>query len=235
MTDLLRLEAVTAGYGYGAAAIENVALSLPRGSSLAVLGRNGVGKTSLLATIMGLTQMASGKITFDGGEIGGIDTYERARLGLGYVPQEREIFPSLTVEENLSVARVDRGKWNIESVFELFPRLAERRQNFGNHLSGGEQQMLAVGRALVSNPALLILDEPFEGLAPVIVDQLVEALKRIRKESDMTFILVEHHVDLALSLTVQALILDRGQVVWNGKSNDLAGNKSVLSSLVGIS
>ena len=201
--------------------------------SWAVLGRNGVGKTTLLMTVMGLTNLRSGRMRFDGRDMTAVDTFQRVRAGIGYVPQEREIFPSLTVRENLLVA-TRPGEWTVDRVYDLFPRLAERQRNYGNQLSGGEQQMLAVGRALVGNPKLLLLDEPFEGLAPVIIDALVAALLRLKRESTIATVLVEQQVEIALEMTEQALVLDKGQVVWQGTSADLGSDHDRLASLVGL-
>jgi branched-chain amino acid transport system ATP-binding protein len=234
MTDLLRVDGLTAGYDDGNVVIEGVSLGVGEGKTLALLGRNGVGKTTLLASIMGLTKIAAGKIALRGRDITRRETHTRAFDGIGYVPQEREIFPSLTLEENLAVARAREGAWTAAAVYELFPRLAERRRNYGNQLSGGEQQMLAVGRALISNPVLLLLDEPFEGLAPVIVDQLAAAFDRIRNETGIATILVEHHAEIALSLAEQAIVLDRGQIVWAGGSAALLNDRALLASLIGI-
>jgi branched-chain amino acid transport system ATP-binding protein len=234
MTELLRVEGLTAGYEDGTVVIEGISLGLGEGSTLALLGRNGVGKTTLLASIMGLTKIAAGSVALQGRDITRRETHTRAFDGIGYVPQEREIFPSLTVEENLLIARARKGAWTQDSVYELFPRLAERRRNYGNQLSGGEQQMLAVGRALISNPLLLLLDEPFEGLAPVIVDQLAAAFDRIRNETGIATILVEHHAEIALSLAEQAIVLDRGQIVWDGASATLLHDRTMLASLIGI-
>lgn len=232
MAELLRLDAVTAGYR-DTIVLERISLAFGTHDSWAILGRNGVGKTTLLMTLMGLTTMRGGSIVFDGRDVTGFDTHRRARAGLGYVPQEREIFPSLTVDENLRVAS-RAGEWTRERVYDLFPRLAERRRNYGNQLSGGEQQMLAVGRALVGNPKLLLLDEPFEGLAPVIIDTLVAALTRLRRESNITTVLVEQQVEIALEMTDHALVLDKGQIVWQGASATLATDHDRLASLVGL-
>ncbi|HEY1507018.1 MAG TPA: ABC transporter ATP-binding protein [Stellaceae bacterium] len=232
MADLLALDNVTAGYR-DTVVLENVSAAVGVQESWAVLGRNGVGKTTLLMTVMGLTSLRGGSIKLAGEEITGLATHRRARAGIGYVPQEREIFPSLTVDENLRVATMP-GEWNRERVYDLFPRLAERKRNYGNQLSGGEQQMLAVGRALVSNPKVLLLDEPFEGLAPVIIDTLAEALMRLKRESHIATVLVEQQVDVTLELTERALVLDKGQIVWHGTSPDLAGDRERLASLVGL-
>ncbi len=232
MTDLLRLEEVTAGYR-DTIVLERVSLAIGAEEAWALLGRNGVGKTTLLATVMGLTVLRAGRIVFADQDITTLDTHLRAQRGLGLVPQEREIFPSLTVDENLRVASRP-GEWTRERVYDLFPRLAERRRNYGNQLSGGEQQMLAVGRALAGNPRLLLLDEPFEGLAPVIIDTLAEALVRLRRESRIATLLVEQQVDIALELTDRTIVLDKGQTVWNGDSKALAADRDNLAELVGL-
>jgi branched-chain amino acid transport system ATP-binding protein len=240
MADALTLTSVTAGYR-DTVVIEDASLTIAADEALAVLGRNGVGKTTLLMTIMGLTDLRSGRLDFAGTDITGVETHARAQLGLGLVPQEREIFPSLTVDENLRVGvrpgDRTRGRavtWTPDRVYDLFPRLAERRRNYGNQLSGGEQQMLAVGRALTGNPTLLMLDEPFEGLAPVIVDGLAEALGRLRRESRIATILVEQQVGIALEMTDNAIVLDKGQIVWRGTSGALAADARSLATLVGL-
>ena len=233
MADLLRLDEVTAGYR-DTVVLERVSWAIGANEAWALLGRNGVGKTTLLMTVMGLTAMRAGSVVFAGGDITALDTHRRAAAGIGYVPQEREIFPSLTVDENLRVATRQGGEWTRERVYDLFPRLAERRRNYGNQLSGGEQQMLAVGRALVGNPKLLLLDEPFEGLAPVIIDTLAEALMRLRRESHIATILVEQQVDITLEMTEKVIVLDKGQIVWNGTSAALAADQQALASLVGL-
>jgi branched-chain amino acid transport system ATP-binding protein len=232
MADILRLEEVTAGYR-DTIVLERVSLAVGSEEACALLGRNGVGKTTLLSTIMGLTVLRAGRIVFADADLTAIDTHRRAQRGLGLVPQEREIFPSLTVDENLRVA-TRPGDWTRERVYDLFPRLAERRRNYGNQLSGGEQQMLAVGRALAGNPKLLLLDEPFEGLAPVIIDTLAAALVRLRNESRIATVLVEQQVDIALEMTDRAIVLDKGQVIWQGDSADLAADRDRLSVLVGL-
>jgi len=232
MPDLLALEGVTAGYA-DTVVLENVSLAMGPEEAVALLGRNGVGKTTLLATIMGLTTLRAGRLFFGGRDLVPMPVHERAIAGLGYVPQEREIFASLSVADNLRVA-TRAGEWTRERVYDLFPRLAERRRNNGNQLSGGEQQMLAIGRALVGNPKLLLLDEPFEGLAPVLIDSLMAALLRLRQESRIAMILVEQHVELALEITGRAVVLDKGQVVWEGESAALAADRERLSVLIGL-
>ncbi len=228
----LVLDAVSAGYG-DTVVLEAIALNLLPGETLAVLGRNGVGKTTLLATIMGHTRLRGGSIRFAGREISGLPAYRRARLGLGFVPQEREIFPSLTVEENLLVAERP-GQWSLLRVYDFFPSLAERRRNRGNQLSGGEQQMLAIGRALMGNPALLLMDEPLEGLAPVIVDALLAGLDRLKREGDLALLLVEQHAQLALELSRNAIVLDRGAIVFAGTSRELLDAPETLNTLMGV-
>jgi branched-chain amino acid transport system ATP-binding protein len=232
MPDLLSIEDVTAGYR-DTVVLEHVSLSIGADEAWALLGRNGVGKTTLLLTVMGLTELRAGRILFEGDDVTLAATHRRAQRGLGLVPQEREIFPSLTVDENLRVASRP-GEWTRERVYDLFPRLAERRRNYGNQLSGGEQQMLAVGRALAGNPKLLLLDEPFEGLAPVIIDTLAAALVRLKTESRIAMLLVEQQVDVALELTENTIVLDKGQVVWRGGSADLAADRESLAVLVGL-
>ena len=199
MAELLAVEGLTAGYGDGIV-LEDVALTLDEGDSLALLGRNGMGKTTLLVTLMGFTRLHRGTLRWRGRDLAALPTHRRSRSGIGWVPQERFMFPSLTVEEHLTaVARP--GPWNVARVYEIFPRLAERRANFGNQLSGGEQQMLAIGRALMVNPALLLLDEPMEGLAPIIVQELMGVIRELVEDAGMAVIVVEQHAKLALSLT----------------------------------
>ena len=228
----LALEAVRAGYGR-TVVLDGVSLSLRGGATLAVLGRNGVGKTTLLATIMGHTHLHAGSIRLRGADITRLPAYARCRAGIGLVPQEREIFASLTLEENLTVA-AQSGRWTLDRVYDFFPRLAERRRNRGNQLSGGEQQMLAIGRALMGNPSLLLMDEPLEGLAPVIVDALIAGLDRLKREHDMALLLVEQHARLALEFAEDVLILDRGTVVHAGESRTLLADPDRLASLIGV-
>jgi branched-chain amino acid transport system ATP-binding protein len=228
----LTLEGVRAGYGR-TIVLDGVSLALRKGATLAVLGRNGVGKTTLLATIMGHTNLHGGLIRFQGADLTRLPAYARCRAGIGFVPQEREIFPSLTLEENLVVA-ARPGRWTLARVYDFFPRLAERRRNRGNQLSGGEQQMLAIGRALMGNPSLLLMDEPLEGLAPVIVDALLAGLNRLKREDDLALLLVEQHARLALEFAEDALILDRGAVVHAGPSRTLLDAPDRLASLIGV-
>ncbi len=226
---LLEVADLRAGYG-DAVVLDGISLALPDGGSLAILGRNGVGKTTLLLTLMGHTRVHRGKIILNNQDLTFLAAHKRALLGLGWVPQEREIFPSLTVEENLTVA-ARPGPWALRKVFSLFPRLEERKGNFGNQLSGGEQQMLAVARALMTNPRVLLLDEPLEGLAPIIVEELAKALGRLE---GMAMILVEQHAEIALSLTQDAIVVERGQVAHRAPSAGLLGDAATLERLLGL-
>jgi branched-chain amino acid transport system ATP-binding protein len=226
---MLELDALKAGYGE-TVVLEDVALSLPDRGTLAVLGRNGVGKTTLLASIMGHTTLHSGRMIFNQKQIQNLPVHQRARIGIGYVPQTREIFPSLTIEENLSVAGRP-GRWTLQRIYDLFPRLAERRSHMGNQISGGEQQMLAIGRALMGNPTLLLMDEPLEGLAPIIVEMLRKALARLIAEDSLAIVLVEQSARLALEMTAAAIVLDRGRVAYSGRSSDLLGDPKRLAAL----
>ena len=228
----LTLTGVTAGYG-DSVVLENIDLAITEGSGLAILGRNGVGKSTLIQTVMGFTDLRSGSITHRSTDITGMKPYRRARLGLGWVPQERDIFSSLTVLENLStVARP--GQWNAQRIFEYFPRLAERREHRGNQLSGGEQQMLAIARTLMTNPSTLLLDEPLEGLAPIIVDELVAAIASMRSQSGITMIMVEQHADLVLSLTDAAIVIERGQIAHRAPSDVLRRDQATLDRYIGL-
>src|SRR5438552_14379753 len=229
---LLALRNVRAGYG-DAVVLDDVSLELPEHGSLAVLGRNGVGKTTLLLTVLGYTRLQRGKIFWRGKDITQLAPHRRARLGLGWVAQEREIFPSLSVEENLTVARRP-GRWDLQTVYGVFPRLAERRANMGNQLSGGEQQMLAIARALMTNPALLLLDEPLEGLAPIIVEELAATLARMIRDEGTAVILVEQHAEVALSLTQDALVMERGVIVHRAPSRELLNDAATLDRLIGL-
>jgi len=232
MPDLLAVEGLVAGYGE-ATMLAGIDLLLGDGRSLALLGRNGTGKTTLIDTIMGLTTWRAGTIRLAGRDLTRMRADRRAQAGLGWVPQDRGIFRSLTVEENLTaVARP--GRWDAAAVWALFPRLQERRRNMGHQLSGGEQQMLAIGRALVLNPRLLLLDEPTEGLAPIIVDELLAALRRIVREEGLSAIIVEQSARRILGVTDDAMILDRGTVVWRGSSEALAQDKAALEAHLGV-
>jgi branched-chain amino acid transport system ATP-binding protein len=230
MPDALTLRDVRAGYG-ATVVLEDVGFSLADRGSLAVLGRNGVGKTTLLATIMGHTTFHAGAIDYRGRPIARLPVYERSRLGIGYVPQTRDVFPSLTLEENLRVA-ARAGPWTLDRVYELFPRLAARRRQLGAALSGGEQQMLSIARALVGEPSLLLLDEPLEGLAPIIVDALLEAMQRLIRDGSLTVVLVEQSAKLALEVTHDVLVLSRGRIVHHGPSAELLADPARLASLV---
>ena len=229
---LLSLRDVRAGYG-PAVVLDGVSFDVPERGGLAVLGRNGVGKSTLLLTIMGYTQVARGRILWRGGDITARPPHRRALAGIGWVAQEREIFSTLTVEENLTVA-AHPGRWDLPAVYDLFPRIAERRRNLGNQLSGGEQQMLAIARALMTNPALLLLDEPLEGLAPIVVEELAAAIRRMTKDGANAFILVEQHVEIALPLTQHALVLERGRIVHSGPSAALLADHATLDRLIGL-
>jgi branched-chain amino acid transport system ATP-binding protein len=229
---LLAFHEVRAGYG-SAVVLDGVAFTLPERGSIAVLGRNGVGKSTLMLTIMGYTQIGRGRVVWRGEDITRRPPHRRALAGIGWVAQEREIFSTLTVEENLTVA-ARAGRWDLPAVYDLFPRLAERRRHLGNQLSGGEQQMLAIARALMTNPALLLLDEPLEGLAPIVVDELAAAIRRMASEDSVAFMLVEQHADIALALTQKALVLERGCVVYDGTSADLLADHAALDRLIGL-
>jgi len=226
---LLRVERLTAGYG-DAVVLEDVSVQVAQQGSLALLGRNGAGKSTLIASIMGLTRVRGGAVAFGRADITGWRPYQRAHAGLGWVPQEREVFPSLTVSENLTVI-ARPGPWSLARVHELFPRLAERAGSLARQLSGGEQQMLAIGRALMLNPILLLLDEPFEGLAPLIVEEVERAIERMKNEG-LAVLLVEQHVDAALRLCDQTVVLERGRVLHAGASAVLRQDRALLESLV---
>jgi branched-chain amino acid transport system ATP-binding protein len=229
---LLALNDVRAGYG-DAVVLDGITVDVAAGGSLAVLGRNGVGKSTLLLTIMGFTRVSRGAVVWRGRDITRLAPHWRARAGLGWVAQEREIFPSLSVEENL-VAGSRPGRWDLKAVYGLFPRLNERRASRGNHLSGGEQQMLAIARALMTNPTLLLLDEPLEGLAPIIVEELAAAIRRMTADEGTAFILVEQHIEVALALTDDAVVLERGNIVHRARSQDLLKEQAALDRLIGL-
>jgi branched-chain amino acid transport system ATP-binding protein len=229
---LLELKGVRAGYG-DAVVLDDLSLEVPRNGSLAVLGRNGVGKSTLLLTVMGYTRLHQGQVFFQDKEITTLPPHRRAQAGIGWVAQEREIFPSLTVEENLTVA-ARSGRWGLDAVYELFPRLRERKGNMGNQLSGGEQQMLAIARALMTNPSLLLLDEPLEGLAPVIVEALADAFKKLSAERSLALVLVDPHTEIALSLTEDAVVIERGRIVHRARSAELARDPAMAERVLGL-
>jgi len=229
MSDLLRIEGLRAGYGE-TVVLEDVALALPERGTLSLLGRNGVGKTTLLASIMGHTTRHAGEVIFKNSSLDRKQPHQRSRAGVGYVPQEREIFPSLTVEENLTVAH-RAGRWTLSRVYDLFPRLAERKSHMGNQISGGEQQMLAIGRALMGNPSLLLMDEPLEGLAPIIVEMLRKSLERLIAEDALAIVLVEQSARVALEMTENVVVLDRGRVSFSGRSRVLLDDPERLAGL----
>jgi branched-chain amino acid transport system ATP-binding protein len=233
MAELLTIERLSAGYGE-AVVLNGISLSVPEGQSLALLGRNGMGKTTLVNSIIGVTRYRGGTIKLAGRDITRLRPDQRAHAGVGWVPQERNIFKSLTVEENLTAVQRP-GSWTPAKVYELFPRLAERNRNLGNQLSGGEQQMLAVGRALVINPRIVLLDEPLEGLAPIIVEELLAALKRIIREEGLSAILVEQNAQKILGVTDRAVILERGSVVHEAASTELKADRATLESYLGVS
>ncbi len=232
MSELLALDNISAGYGE-ALVLSGVSFTLDEGKSLALLGRNGTGKTTLLNTIVGLTRRRGGSLRLAGRDITALRPDQRAEAGIGWVPQERNIFKSLTVDENLT-AVMRPGPWDCARIYQMFPRLAERKKNMGNQLSGGEQQMLAIGRALALNPRLLLLDEPLEGLAPIIVDELLAALGRLIRQDGMSAILVEQSARKILPLTDHAIILERGQIAYAGESSFLAADHSTLHNLLGV-
>jgi branched-chain amino acid transport system ATP-binding protein len=226
---LLELRDVRAGYG-DAVIVDGASLAIAEGGRLALLGRNGVGKSTLLLTIMGYTRLHAGSVRWKGRDISRLAPHLRARLGIGWVAQEREVFPSLSVEENLCVA-ARAGPWQLHKIYALFPRLGERRRNKGNQLSGGEQQMLAIGRALMTNPQLLLLDEPLEGLAPIIVEELAQSLQNL---AGVATLLVEQHAEIALSLASEALVVERGRIAWQGSARTLAADEALLERHVGL-
>jgi len=228
----LELEHVRAGYGE-TVVLEDIRLALEPGETVSIIGRNGVGKSTLLATIMGHTTLHGGSIRLKGQDISRMVTYRRVSVGLGLVPQEREIFPSLSVRENLEVA-VRPGAWTYKTVCELFPRLAERAANRGNQLSGGEQQMLAIGRALIGNPSVLLMDEPSEGLAPVIVEELARVVKRLAAAKELAMIVVEQNSRLALDIAPRAVVMDRGRIVYDGDSVTLRDDPARLEGYIGV-
>lgn len=231
-SELLRVESLSAGYG-GATILNGISFSLPRGGSCALLGRNGTGKTTLIASLVGLTERHSGAISLKGQDITGLRPDLRAALGIGWVPQERNIFKSLTVEENLTaIARP--GAWDVARVYDLFPNLQKRRANLGTQLSGGEQQQLAIGRALMLNPDLLLLDEPLEGLAPLVAEQVLAVVRRLIRDEGMSAIVVEQHAQKILGITDYAMILEHGEIVFEASSEALLAQPEVLDAHLGV-
>lgn len=239
MAELLQIDSLSAGYGE-AVVLHDVSLSLAEGHTLALLGRNGTGKTTLINTLAGATRMHAGRIMLGAAALHRMPSYQRAAAGIGWVPQERNIFKSLTVHENLSaVQRPARpgarcAPWDPQRVYAMFPRLAERKGNLGTQLSGGEQQMLAVGRALVLNPRLLLLDEPLEGLAPIIVEELLRAIRRITRDEGLSAIIVEQHPQAVLAISDSVAVLDRGTVVHAGSAAALGAQPELLDNLLGV-
>jgi branched-chain amino acid transport system ATP-binding protein len=230
-----RLEVVNVSAGYGATQIiTDMSFDVPAGDRLAILGRNGMGKTTLLATLMGLSTRHGGEIKVGGIDLADLRTSSRSRFGVGYVPQTRGIFRSLTVEENLSTGLKDRSRGAIEEAYEMFPRLGERRRNLGMQLSGGEQQMLSMARTLLGKPSVLLLDEPLEGLAPVICDELMEMISRLGSSGDVTVVLVEQQIERALDFADRVLILERGRQAWLGPSVELRSNRDLVDRLLGV-
>ena len=232
MAEALALRHVSAGYGE-TVVLEDVNLTLAVGESVSVIGRNGVGKTTLLATVMGHTTLHQGEVTLGGASLERVPVFRRARRGIGWVPQEREIFPSLSVRENLEVA-ARPGPWTQERVFELFPNLGARLSIMGNQLSGGEQQMLSIARALLTNPSVLLMDEPTEGLAPVIVEALTAVLLRLRGEGALSIVLVEQNSRVALAFSARTVVMDKGRIVYDGESAALSADPDRLAALIGV-
>lgn len=229
----LEVKDLSAGYG-PTRVLEGISFSVPAGSRLAVLGRNGMGKTTLLATIAGQTKRYGGSIRLGGTDMSSQESSARARSGLGYVPQARCIFPSLTVEENLFVGLKGRDRSAIEEAYDMFPRLKERRKNLGSQLSGGEQQMLSTARSILGRPTVLLLDEPLEGLAPVICEELMAAFSKLASSGDMTVVLVEQRIQSALDFADHAIILERGRVAWSGTPVELSAQPDVVERLLGV-
>ena len=233
MAEILALDSLTAGYGESVV-VDEVTASIAEGEAVALLGRNGMGKTTLLNTIMGFTRLHRGSVRFRGADVSRVASHVRARDGIGWVPQERLMWKSLTVNEHLTcVARP--GIWNVRKVESLFPRLAERRSHLGSQLSGGEQQMLAIARALVLNPRVMLLDEPMEGLAPIVVQELAQVLRGLCGDGSLAMILVEQHAELALSITGRALVMERGRIVHDGPSSALANDRDALDRWLAVS
>jgi branched-chain amino acid transport system ATP-binding protein len=232
VAEALALRHVSAGYG-DTVVLEDVSLALEAGESISVIGRNGVGKSTLLATVMGHTTLHGGEVLLGGASLARVPVFRRARSGLGFVPQEREIFPSLTVRENLAVG-ARPGPWTAERAFDLFPNLGARLSHAGSLLSGGEQQMLSIARALVTNPSVLLMDEPTEGLAPVIVEALAAALARLSAEGSLSIVLVEQNSRVALAFSARTVVMDKGRIVYDGASAALAADPERLAKLIGV-
>jgi branched-chain amino acid transport system ATP-binding protein len=233
MASALAWKNLSAGYGE-TVVLEDIDLAVAKGESVSIIGRNGVGKTTLLVTAMGHTSVKSGDVLLDGKPVTKLPIYQRALAGIGLVPQEREIFPSLSVRENLEIA-ARPGYWTEARIYELFPRLRERLSNMGNQLSGGEQQMLSIARALMTNPQVLLMDEPTEGLAPVLVETLAEVLGKLRDEGALTIVLVEQNSRVALAFSPRAIVMDKGRVIYDGPSKPLRDDPDRLAGLVGVS
>lgn len=229
----LAVEGLRAGYA-GTCIIEDVSFAIQRGERLGILGRNGAGKTTTLATLMGLTQHQGGRLHFAEQDISHMTTFQRARAGLGYVPQTRDVFASLSVEENLIAGLAGQPKTRIDDAYSWFPRLKERRRNYGNQLSGGEQQMLSVARALMSDPSVLLLDEPLEGLAPLLAEELMGKIRSLVDRTGIGCILVEQHVDVVLNFSTQILVLERGVPVYKGTPAELRNRPDVLEGAIGL-
>ena len=229
----LEVERLSAGYG-PTQIVSEMSFEVPAGGRLAILGRNGVGKTTLLATLMGLSTRHHGRILADGNDISSLRTSARALRGMGYVPQTRDIFSSLTVEENLSTGFKTRDRDGLDGIYQMFPRLADRRRHLGLQLSGGEQQMLSMARTLLGKPSILLLDEPLEGLAPVICDQLMETISRLAISGDMTIILVEQQIERALNFADRVMVVERGRAVWEGASEELKSDRALVNRLLGV-
>jgi branched-chain amino acid transport system ATP-binding protein len=229
----LEVEHLSAGYG-PTQIVSDISFTVPAGERLAILGRNGVGKTTLLATLMGLTTRHGGRIRVGAEEISGLRTAERALRGLGYVPQTRDVFRSLTVEENLSTGLKTRERKAIAAMYEMFPRLAERRRNLGHELSGGEQQMLSMARTLLGRPSVLLLDEPLEGLAPIVCDQLMQIIADFALIGDMTILLVEQQIERALTFADRVMVIERGRIVWTGSPAALKADRQLVDRLLGV-
>lgn len=224
---------VSAGYR-GATVIENISFKVGHGQRVGIIGRNGAGKTTTLAAGLGLADVMGGEVRFKGEKISGQRTFRRARGGIGYVPQTRDIFPSMTVEENLIAGLQEQSKAKLEEAYSLFPRLAERKTHHGNQLSGGEQQMLSIARALMGNPEIILLDEPLEGLAPIVAEDVMSAVDRMARESGRGFVLVEQHLDVVLNFCSEIIVLERGRTVFSGASGALKRNSEILERAIGL-